>query len=135
MLDKTYRVTEIVGSSGDGFEKAIRNGLDRAAATLRHLDWFQVTEIRGHIDDGRAAHYQVTMKLGFRLDIDYAADEKFRVLQFIPRNSEASIIFGRGITSAKNGRAGSLVLAVDDRNLGGSADRRLVGRIGARRTS
>jgi dodecin len=67
VLDKTYRVTEIVGSSGDGLEKAIRNGLDRAAATLRHLDWFQVTEIRGaFLDEG--LHFQVTMKVGFRLE-------------------------------------------------------------------
>jgi len=53
-------------------------------------------------------------KLGFRLDIDYAADEKFRVLQFTPPNSEASIIFGKGITPAKSGSADSLVLAVND---------------------
>ena len=55
-------------------------------------------------------------KLGFRLDIDYAADEKFRVLQFTPPNSEASIIFGKGITSAKDGSPDSLILAVDDIN-------------------
>src|SRR4029077_18409905 len=53
-------------------------------------------------------------KLGFRLDIDYAADENFRVIQFTPPNSEASIIFGKGITSAKSGSGDSLVLAVDD---------------------
>src|SRR6059058_1509166 len=53
-------------------------------------------------------------KLGFRLDIDYAANDDFRVLQFTPAGSEASIIFGKGITSAKRGSADSLVLAVDD---------------------
>jgi catechol 2,3-dioxygenase-like lactoylglutathione lyase family enzyme len=53
-------------------------------------------------------------KLGFRLDIDYAPNEKFRVIQFTPPDSEASIIFGKGITSAKSGLADSLVLAVDD---------------------
>src|ERR1700747_2178363 len=53
-------------------------------------------------------------KLGFRLDIDYAANENFRVIQFTPPNSEASIIFGKGITSARSGLPGSLVLAVDD---------------------
>jgi catechol 2,3-dioxygenase-like lactoylglutathione lyase family enzyme len=53
-------------------------------------------------------------KLGFRLDIDYAANEKFRVIQFTPPGSEASIIFGKGITSAKSGLADGLVLAVDD---------------------
>ena len=53
-------------------------------------------------------------ELGFRLDIDYAANENFRVLQFTPPHSEASIIFGKGITSAKSGSADSLILAVDD---------------------
>jgi predicted enzyme related to lactoylglutathione lyase len=53
-------------------------------------------------------------KLGFRLDIDYVANDKFRVIQFTPPNSEASIIFGKGITSAKSGLADSLVLAVED---------------------
>ena len=64
-------------------------------------------------------------KLGFRLDIDYAADEKFRVLQFTPPNSEASIIFGKGITSAKDGSPDSLILAVDDINAARAA---LIGR-------
>jgi len=67
VLDKTYRVTEIVGSSADGLEKAIHNGLDRAGATLRHLDWFQVTEIRGALLE-EGVHFQVTMKVGFRLE-------------------------------------------------------------------
>jgi flavin-binding protein dodecin len=67
VLDKTYRVTEIVGSSADGLEKAIRNGLDRAGATLRHLDWFEVTEIRGALLE-EGVHFQVTMKIGFRLE-------------------------------------------------------------------
>ena len=53
-------------------------------------------------------------KLGFRLDIDYVANDEFRVIQFTPPDSEASIIFGKGITSAKSGLADSLVLAVDD---------------------
>ncbi len=69
MTDHTYRVTEIVGSSPDGIEQAITNGVERASQTLRHLDWFEVTEIRGHFVEGaRIGHYQVTMKLGFRLD-------------------------------------------------------------------
>jgi dodecin len=68
MTDRTYRVTEIVGTSTEGVEPAIRNGLDRAAQTLRHLDWFEVTQIRGQIEDGRVAHYQVGIKLGFRLE-------------------------------------------------------------------
>ena len=68
MTDRTYRVTEIVGTSPEGIEPAIRNAVHRAAQTLRHLDWFEVTEIRGHIVDGQLAHVQVGMKVGFRLE-------------------------------------------------------------------
>ena len=68
MSDHVYRVTEIVGSSPDGVDQAIRNGLARASQSLRHLDWFEVVEIRGHLEDGEMAHVQVTMKVGFRLD-------------------------------------------------------------------
>jgi dodecin len=68
MTDRTYRVTEIVGTSTEGLEHAIRNGLNRAGQTLRHLDWFEVTQIRGQIEDGLVAHYQVGMKVGFRLE-------------------------------------------------------------------
>ena len=68
MTDRTYRVTEIVGTSPDGIETAIGNGVRRAAQTLRHLDWFEVTEIRGQIQDGEVAHYQVGIKVGFRLE-------------------------------------------------------------------
>ena len=68
MTDRTYRVTEIVGTSPDGIEQAVRNALHRADQTLRHLDWFQVTEIRGLIEDGEVANYQVGMKVGFRLE-------------------------------------------------------------------
>ncbi|GAA4919786.1 dodecin [Streptomonospora salina] len=68
MSHSTYSVTEVVGSSPDGLEQAIRNGIDRTAATVRHLDWFEVTEIRGHLEDGAIGHFQVGMKVGFRLD-------------------------------------------------------------------
>jgi dodecin len=68
MTDRTYRVTEIVGTSPDGIEPAIRSGVRRAAQTLRHLDWFEVTEVRGQIVDGEVAHYQVGLKVGFRLE-------------------------------------------------------------------
>ncbi|MFF5259569.1 dodecin [Actinomadura viridis] len=68
MTDRTYRVTEIVGTSPDSFDAAVRNGIARAARTLRHLDWFEVTEVRGQIEDGEVAHYQVGMKVGFRLE-------------------------------------------------------------------
>ena len=67
-MDHTYRVTEIVGSSPGGVDQAIRNGITRANATLRQLDWFEVTEIRGHLVDGEIGHFQVTMKVGFRLE-------------------------------------------------------------------
>jgi flavin-binding protein dodecin len=68
MTDHVYRVTEIVGSSHEGVDAAIKNGMDRAARTLRNLDWFEVVQIRGHIADGRIEHYQVGLKVGFRLD-------------------------------------------------------------------
>ena len=68
MTDRTYRVTEIVGTSPASVDAAIRNGLHRAAETLRHLDWFEVTEIRGQITDGEVAHYQIGLKVGFRLE-------------------------------------------------------------------
>ena len=68
MAEHTYRVTEIVGTSPDGVEQAVRNGVRRAAQTLRNLDWFEVTEVRGQIVDGEAAHFQVGMKVGFRLE-------------------------------------------------------------------
>jgi flavin-binding protein dodecin len=68
MSNRTYRVTEIVGTSPTGVDDAIRNGISRAGQTLRHLDWFEVTEVRGQIVDGEPEHYQVTMKVGFRLE-------------------------------------------------------------------
>ena len=68
MSDRTYRVTEIVGTSPEGIDQAIRNGIERASKTLRHLDWFEVTQIRGQVKDGGVEHLQVGMKLGFRLE-------------------------------------------------------------------
>ena len=68
MVDHVYSVTELVGSSADGVDAAIRVGIDRASSTLRGLDWFEVTEIRGHIVDRRIAHYQVGLKVGFRIE-------------------------------------------------------------------
>jgi flavin-binding protein dodecin len=67
-MDHTYKVTEIVGSSATGVDDAIRSGIGRAASTLRNINWFEVTEIRGAVEDGEIGWYQVTMKLGFRLD-------------------------------------------------------------------
>jgi flavin-binding protein dodecin len=68
MTDHSYKVVELVGSSSDSIESAINNAVSRAAETTRHLDWFEVTEIRGHLDDGAVAHYQVGLKVGFRIE-------------------------------------------------------------------
>ena len=68
MADRTYVVNEIVGTSTDDVNSAIRNGIRRASSTLRNLDWFEVVEVRGAIMDGDVGHYQVTMKVGFRLE-------------------------------------------------------------------
>ena len=68
MSDHVYRVTEIVGSSPDSLDGAIHNAVTRAAKTLHGLDWFEVTNIRGHFDNESIGHFQVTMKVGFRLD-------------------------------------------------------------------
>jgi flavin-binding protein dodecin len=67
---RTYRVTEIVGTSPEGIDQAVRNGIERAARTLRHVDWFEVTQVRGHVIDGTVDHFQVGMKVGFRLEDD-----------------------------------------------------------------
>ena len=66
--DHTYRVTEVVGTSTDSLQQAVRNGVSRASETLRNLDWFEVTELRGNLKDGAIGYFQVTMKVGFRLD-------------------------------------------------------------------
>ncbi|MCK7625659.1 dodecin family protein [Streptomyces sp. RS10V-4] len=68
MSDHTYRVTEIVGTSQQSVDAAIRNGLKRASDTLRNLDWFEVTQVRGNIVDGEVDHIQVGLKVGFRLE-------------------------------------------------------------------
>ena len=68
MDDHVYRVSEIVGTSTESIDAAIRNGIGRAATTLHNLDWFEVTEIRGHLAEGDIAHFQVGLKVGFRLD-------------------------------------------------------------------
>ncbi len=68
MANRTYSVSEIVGTSDQDVNNAIRNGVKRAAQTIRHLDWFEVVEVRGAITEGEVTHYQVTMKVGFRLE-------------------------------------------------------------------
>ena len=68
MTDNTYKITELVGTSTESVSTAISNGVAKARETVRNLDWFEVVEIRGHIDEGDVAHFQVTLKIGFRLD-------------------------------------------------------------------
>ena len=70
MSNRTYRVSEIVGTSQEGVDAAVRNGIRRAAQTLRGLDWFEITQVRGQIKDGQVEHFQVGMKVGFRLEDD-----------------------------------------------------------------
>jgi flavin-binding protein dodecin len=70
MSAHTYKISEIVGSSPDGIDDAIRNGVARASESLRNLGWFEVTDVRSHLEDGAIAHFQVTMKVGFRLEGD-----------------------------------------------------------------
>jgi len=68
MSDNVYSITEIVGTSSDSMDAAIRNGVSRASRTLRNLDWFEVAEVRGQIVDGEVGHFQVRLKVGFRLE-------------------------------------------------------------------
>jgi flavin-binding protein dodecin len=68
MANHVYSISEVVGSSPDGVEAAVGNAVAKASSTLRNLDWFEVTDIRGQLADGAVAHWQVTVKLGFRLD-------------------------------------------------------------------
>jgi flavin-binding protein dodecin len=68
LSDATYRIIEITGTSTEGVQQAIDSGVARANATLRNLDWIEVQNIRGHLEEGRVAHYQVTMKVGFRME-------------------------------------------------------------------
>ena len=68
MSDHVYKTVEITGSSATGVDDAIKGAVAKAGETLRGLDWFEVTSIRGHIEDGAVSHTQVTMKIGFRLE-------------------------------------------------------------------
>jgi flavin-binding protein dodecin len=68
MSDHVFSITEIVGTSKTGVEDAIQQGIAMAAKTLRNLEWFEVTDIKGHIVDGKVGHYQVCMKLGLRYE-------------------------------------------------------------------
>ena len=68
MAEHVYKKIEIVGSSPDGMEAAVHNALSRASKTIHNMRWFEVTETRGYIDEGKIAHWQVTLKIGFTLD-------------------------------------------------------------------
>jgi dodecin len=68
MADHIYRITELVGSSTVSVDDAIRGAVTRAGKTLHNLDWFEVTNIRGHIENNELSHFQVTLKVGFRVD-------------------------------------------------------------------
>jgi flavin-binding protein dodecin len=68
MSDQTYAITHVVGTSSEGLDQAIRNGIAAARKSVRNLDWFEVDEIRGHLSDGDVEHFQVTLKLGFRYE-------------------------------------------------------------------
>ena len=68
MSGKVFKVTEVVGTSDQSYAEATRNAVTKASETLRHLDWFEVVEQRGYIENGQVAEFQVTLKLGFRLE-------------------------------------------------------------------
>ncbi|KRB67826.1 dodecin [Noviherbaspirillum sp. Root189] len=68
MSAHTYKLVDLVGSSPNSSDEAIQNAIAKASQTLKHLEWFEVTETRGHIVDGKVAHFQVTLKVGFRIE-------------------------------------------------------------------
>ncbi|MGH8501540.1 MAG: dodecin [Gammaproteobacteria bacterium] len=68
MSDHVYKLVELAGSSTKSTDDAIQNAISRASKTLEHIDWFEVLETRGHIENGRIAHWQVLVKVGFRLN-------------------------------------------------------------------
>jgi dodecin len=70
MPDHVYRIIEVAGSSETSLEAAIQNAVARASRTLRQVGWFEVIQTRGHVEDGKVAHYQVILKVGFTLEDD-----------------------------------------------------------------
>ncbi|WP_417067821.1 dodecin [Niveibacterium terrae] len=68
MSDHVYKLIDVVGSSAQSSDEAIRNAIETAAKSIKHIEWFEVVETRGHVVDGKVAHFQVTVKIGFRLD-------------------------------------------------------------------
>jgi dodecin len=68
MADHIYKKIELVGSSPKGIEEAVTNALTRAKKTIRNMRWFEISETRGYLEEGKIAHWQVTLKVGFTLD-------------------------------------------------------------------
>jgi flavin-binding protein dodecin len=69
MSDHIYKKIELVGSSPNSIEEAVQNAVARASQTIRNMRWLEVVETRGHLEDGKVAHWQVTVKIGFTLDV------------------------------------------------------------------
>jgi flavin-binding protein dodecin len=67
-MNRTYGLTEVVGTSNEGVDAAIRNAVSRTSKTIKHLDWFEVTQIRGYVRDGEVDHFQVSVKVGYRME-------------------------------------------------------------------
>lgn len=67
-MNRTYGITEVVGTSNEGVDAAIRNAVSRTSKTIRHLDWFEVTQVRGYVRDGEVDHFQVSLKVGYRME-------------------------------------------------------------------
>ncbi len=67
-MKRTYGLTEVVGTSPDSIEDAIRTAVSRASQTTRHIDWFEVMQVRGYVRDGAVDHFQVSMKIGYRME-------------------------------------------------------------------
>jgi hypothetical protein len=68
MPEHVYKLTEVTGSSAKSYHDAIENAIARAAKTIRHIQWFEVVNMRGHVEDGKVAHWQATIKIGFTLE-------------------------------------------------------------------
>ena len=68
MSDHVYKSLEITGSSSESIDDAVRTAVAKASQSLRHLDWFELVAVRGHLEDGQVSHFQVTIKIGFRLE-------------------------------------------------------------------
>ena len=68
IMNRTYGITEVVGTSNEGVDLAIRSAISRTSKTVRHLDWFEVTQIRGYVRDGEVDHFQVSLKVGYRME-------------------------------------------------------------------